>query len=155
MDEYAGFLEVEELLNQEVGYARQSMRTLQKSDDILTVLDQLEELSKAFFAHPMGEALFERYRALPQARIGNVTRGVVLAAALSPRAAGWAAPDRVRPLVLEALRRTWARLAHELRLAKNKLRAEERRKKLEKARQRRVGEARARAEKQRRKAGGK
>lgn len=74
----------------------------------------LEELSEAFFARPMSEPLFERYRSLPQARISNVTRGVVLAAALSPDAAGWADPERVRPLVREALRRTWARLVHEL-----------------------------------------
>jgi acyl-homoserine lactone acylase PvdQ len=58
--------------------------------------------------------LFERYRALPQARIGNITRGAVLAAAQSSNAAGWAAPERVRPLLLQALRRSWARLAHEL-----------------------------------------
>lgn len=74
----------------------------------------LSELSQAFFAQAMGDSLFERYRALPQARLASITRGVVLAAARSPRSAGWAEPARVRPLLLEALRRTWARLAHEL-----------------------------------------
>jgi penicillin amidase len=74
----------------------------------------LEELSAALFSERMGEALFERYRSLPQARLGNITRGVLQAAASSPGAAGWADPERVRPLLREALRRTWARLAHEL-----------------------------------------
>ena len=74
----------------------------------------IEQLSEAFFADAMGEGLFERYRALPQARIGNIARAVVRVSARSPRAAGWADPERVRPLLLQALRQTWARLAHEL-----------------------------------------
>lgn len=74
----------------------------------------IEQLSEAFFADAMGDGLFERYRALPQARIGNIARAVVQAAARSSNAAGWADPERVRPLLLQALRQTWARLAHEL-----------------------------------------
>lgn len=73
-----------------------------------------EELSAAFFEREMGSTLFDRYRRLPQVRLDHITRGVVLAAVLSPDAQGWAAADRVRPRVLEALRRTWARVTHEL-----------------------------------------
>lgn len=73
-----------------------------------------EELSAAFFELEMGAALYDRYRSLPQARLGHITRGVVLAAVLSPDAEGWASKERVRPLVLRALRRTWVRLTQEL-----------------------------------------
>lgn len=71
------------------------------------------ELTESFFTDAMTAELFQRYRALPQTRIDGVMRGVVLAATRGG-AAGWSAPERVRPLVREALRRTWARLTYEL-----------------------------------------
>ena len=71
------------------------------------------ELTESLFADAMTSELFRRYQALPQTRLDGVMRGVVLAATRGG-AAGWSAPERVRPLVHEALRRTWARLTFEL-----------------------------------------
>jgi penicillin amidase len=74
----------------------------------------VEELTREIFVEPMGELLFDRYRALPQSDLASVMRGVLTAAARSKASGGWSERARVQSAAHRALRRSWARVVHQL-----------------------------------------
>jgi len=74
----------------------------------------LEGLTEELLAEPLGAELLQRYRALPQADVGQVVYGIVRGAGEGIGGDGWTGSDRVRAAIHKSLREAWLDLSFRL-----------------------------------------
>lgn len=74
----------------------------------------MEHLSEDLFRGPFGDALYQRYRALPGVRPGAVVASIVTAADRSGASGGWTDTEIVSTALREGLRQTWVSLSYRL-----------------------------------------
>jgi acyl-homoserine lactone acylase PvdQ len=74
----------------------------------------MDRLVANLVREPLGDALFDRYDALPGARPAAIVRQLVMAADGGGAEGGWSDPGRVRSAIRASLRETWVSLSYRL-----------------------------------------